>query len=389
MELLTGIGKLFLNPLLYWIVFLLAFMGWRRIKKERRQFGTKIYPLFKECQGTIFISIVFSIIVSLVAILIGLVMSFEMIVLIIIVTIILSVTGRTSFLSASYTLGITFVFMLLLPYVNIGALETYVHFQNVSIVQLLSLTLLMSIFLFAEAMLLGTRKGITFPEMKLSSRGKWIGQHRLKRAAFIPFFALLPMEQPDISLPIFPYFEVAGTGYGLIFLPFVIGTNYTVQGDLMADATKKIAQATWILSIIVLVIVLVSFYYPYVSILAFLVAIIGREWITYQHKKKDAYKRAIFTPLDEGVKVLAVLPGSPADRLDIKIGETITKVNGQRVRTSNAFYEALQNSGAFFKLDIIDHQGEIRFINSALYEEDHHELGVIFVETQKNYESNE
>src|SRR5690625_4028471 len=138
MELLTGIGKLFLNPLLYWIVFLLALMGWRRIKKERRQFGTKIYPLFKESQGTMVISAVFSIIISLVAILIGLVMSFEMIVLIIIVTIILSVTGRTSFLSASYTLGITFVFMLLLPYVNLGTLEAYVHFQDVSIVQLLS-----------------------------------------------------------------------------------------------------------------------------------------------------------------------------------------------------------------------------------------------------------
>ena len=386
MEILTGIGKLFLNPLFYWIIVLLALMGWRRIKKERRQFGTKIYPFFTECQGTMFISIVFSIIISLVAILVGMVMSFEAIVLFVIVTIIVSMTGRTSLLSASYTLGITFVLLLLLPYVNIGPLEAYVNFQDVTIIQLLTLTLLMSLLLFAEALLVSTKKGATFPEIELGSRGKWIGQHRIKRAVFIPFFVLLPVGQADLVLPVFPYFEVAGTGYSLILLPFIIGTNYTVRGELPVQAIKKLGLATWLVSVIVLLITLVSFYFPYVSIIAFLVAIIGKEWITYHFKKKDKYKRAIFTPLDEGVKVLALLPGSPAHRLEIKVGETIKKVNGQPIKTVNAFYEALQNSGAFFKLDIIDLQGEVRFIHSALYEEDHHELGVIFVESQSKYE---
>src|SRR5690625_467420 len=211
MEILTGIGKLFLNPLFYWIIVLLALMGWRRIKKERRQFGTKIYPFFTECQGTMFISIVFSIIISLVAILVGMVMSFEAIVLFVIVTIIVSMTGRTSLLSASYTLGITFVLLLLLPYVNIGPLEAYVNFQDVTIIQLLTLTLLMSLLLFAEALLVSTKKGATFPEIELGSRGKWIGQHRIKRAVFIPFFALLPVGQADLALPIFPYLDRKST----------------------------------------------------------------------------------------------------------------------------------------------------------------------------------
>ncbi len=44
------------------------------------------------------------------------------------------------------------------------------------------------------------------------------------------------------------------------------------------------------------------------------------------------------------------------------------------------FYQALQKSGAFFKLDIIDDAGEVRFVQSAFYEGDHHELGLIFTE---------
>lgn len=384
-EIISGIGKIFLNPLFYWMILLLFMMGWRRITRERRQFGTKIYPIFTECSGTLFISVVFSIMISLLAILIGFIMSLEMIIILIIVTIIVSLTGRTTFLSASYTFGLTFLLMTLLPYVGLGALESYVDFKQVTIVQLLSLTFIMTLLLFAEALLINSKKQVSFPEMRLGIRGKWIGQHRLKRVAFIPFFILLPVGQADLTLPLFPYFEYGGEGYQLILLPFIIGANYIVRSELPLEAARRLGQQTWMLSTVVLLIALSALYFPYISIVAFIVAIIGKEWIIYQHKKKDKYKPAIFTPLDQGIKVLALLPGTPADRLGIHVGETILKVNGQPIQTSHAFYAALQNSGAYFKLDVIDKQGEVRFINSAFYEEDHYELGIIFVEEPDKY----
>jgi len=379
-EIVIGVGKLFLNPLLYWIVLLFFIMGWRRIKRERRLFRTKIYPILTESKGTLLVSIVFSMIISLVAILVGMVFSYEIIFVLIVVTILVSLTGRTTFLSASYTLGLTFLFIVILQYLPLAGVEQYLDFNRVTIVQLLTIAFLLSLLLFAEALLLHRRNGANFPEMKLGLRGKWIGQHRLKRAAFIPFFALLPVDQANVILPLFPYFEYAHEGYQLILLPFIIGVNYTVQSDLPHVASKRLGQATWILSVIVMFIALVGLYFPYATIVAVLVAVIGKEWITYRHKKQDKYKQAIFTPLNKGVKVLAVLPESPAERIGIHIGETITKVNNQIIQTPTAFYEALQNSGASFKLDVIDERGEIRFINSVLYEEDHHELGVVFVE---------
>lgn len=380
LEVLKGIGKMFLNPLFYWVILLVLIMGWRRIKKERRQFGTKVFPLLTELKGTLSITIIFSILLSTTSILLGFMMTIEMIVLLIIVTIAVSITGRTTLLSSSYTLGITFILLLLLPNIKVGSLSTYVHFEDVTIIHLLSLVLFMAIALFAETILISSKKGASFPELTLGSRGLWIGQHRLKRLAFIPFMTLIPVEDPTLALPIFPYFQYADAGYSLIFIPFVIGANYTVRSLLPMDAGRKLGQANWVLAVLILLIVVVSMYIPYVSVVAVLVAIIGKEWIMYRHKKADKYKPAIFSPLNQGIKVLAMMPDSPADRLGIEIGETITKVNGQAIHTSTQFYEALQNSGAFFKLDILDHQGEVRFINSALYEEDHHELGIIFVD---------
>ena len=65
MEIAKGIGKIFLNPLFYWSILFLFLISWRRIAKERRQFGTKIFPLLSECRGTLHVSFIFSIIISL------------------------------------------------------------------------------------------------------------------------------------------------------------------------------------------------------------------------------------------------------------------------------------------------------------------------------------
>ncbi len=383
MEIAKGIGKIFLNPLFYWSILFLFLISWRRIAKERRQFGTKIFPLLSECRGTLHVSFIFSIIISLLTIFVGIVMSFEMIVIIVLVSIVVSMLGKSSFLSASYTLGITFLLITILPNINLGVVNNYLSFETPSIIQLLSLGILLAIMLFAEALLIRSKTGMSFPEMTLGDRGKWIGQHRLNRVAFIPFFVLLPVNHVELVLPLFPYFEYDGAGYQLVLLPFLIGVNYTVRSELPVVAARRLSQCTWILSVVVLFVVLAGLYYPLALAIAFILAIVGREWLMYQHKKHDRYKPATFVPLDKGLKVLALLPGTPGDRLDIHVGETIRKVNDHPIQTPKEFYEALQNSGAFFKLDIIDMRGEVRFITSAFYEEDHYELGIVFVQEEK------
>lgn len=386
-EILKGIGKIFLQPLLYWIIILYMITSYRRIKRERRQFGSKVFDMFAEGKNTLGISLVFSIIVSIFSIGFGFVLSYEVIIVLFLVTLLLSVTGRLTVLSASYTLGMTFIIVIILQYSNIDIFSSYRIKEELATIQYFSLATLTGLFLLIEALLVSSQLTKTFPRLSKSERGKWVGEHQLKRLAVIPFFALLPVDGTQGIIPIFPHFEVGDQYFSLILLPYIIGYQYFVQGELPHKIAKKLGQLTLLLSMIVLALAIASLFYPLLTIFAIVVAILGREWIMFRHRLQDRKKAAYFTPVNKGVKVLGIYPNSPAERLGIDIGEIILKVNDEIVEDTEQFYEALRNSGPYFKLDIIDHQGEVRFLKGAFYEEDHYKLGLIFPE--KPYFKNE
>lgn len=83
--------------------------------------------------------------------------------------------------------------------------------------------------------------------------------------------------------------------------------------------------------------------------------------------------------------VLGIIPNTPADDLELKIGEIITKVNGIPVKHVLDFYEALQKP-RICKMEIIGLNGEIRFDQRASYEGEHHELGILFVQDEHEHE---
>src|SRR5690625_420548 len=186
-ELMKGIGRVFLNTLLYWSFLLILFVGYKRIQRERNNFGVKIFDVFSEWKNTWMISILTGLFISLLTIGLGLVFSYETILILSIIVIILSISFRLSLLSASYTIVITFLLILLssllLRFQKVIDIDLY------SMIDFTSLVILLGIFLIAEAILLRTvSREETFPDLSLSDRGIWIGQHRLKKLTIIPFF---------------------------------------------------------------------------------------------------------------------------------------------------------------------------------------------------------
>lgn len=75
--------------------------------------------------------------------------------------------------------------------------------------------------------------------------------------------------------------------------------------------------------------------------------------------------------------MLAVLPGSPAEELGIRAGESIVKVNGVPVPTKEDLHAALRINPAFCKLEVLNLAGESKFLQRAIYAGDHHQLGAI------------
>lgn len=376
-EIAKGIGKVFLNPLLYWTFILLILAGYRRIKRERLDFGFKIFDVFAEWKRTWILSLVTGIILSFIIIGVGITFSYETLLLLCIITILLSLTLRFTMLSVGYTIGITYLLLLFLP--SLLDRQSYLPADLFTQTNFTGLSLLLGLFLLVEAILLRTiKRNDSFPSIIIGSRGLPIGQHRLKKLGFIPFFALVPAGMITPFAPFWPYFSIGETSYSFVLVPFIIGVDYLVRGKLPQLAARKLAKSTIYLAVVVLLIATASIFVAWLSLVAVLVAIIGKEWIRYDHKAKDQRGLAYFHPLNEGLKVLGVIPGSPAERLEILIGETIAKVNGKKVNSADEFYLALQENGATFKLDILDEAGEVRFLQSALYEGDHYELGLVF-----------
>src|SRR5699024_9067399 len=75
----------------------------------------KVYDVFSEWRYTWKASVLFGLGLSLVTVRAGMVFSYEVLLLLSAVIIILSITGKLTFLSASYTIGITYLFLLILP----------------------------------------------------------------------------------------------------------------------------------------------------------------------------------------------------------------------------------------------------------------------------------
>src|SRR5690625_8045844 len=80
-EFVIAIGKVFLNPLLYWVILFMMIVGYNRVKRERLQFGSKVFDYFTERKNTRSLSICAGLVISLLSLGIGVVFTYETIML--------------------------------------------------------------------------------------------------------------------------------------------------------------------------------------------------------------------------------------------------------------------------------------------------------------------
>lgn len=380
-EIVKGIGKLFLNPLIYWAFLLIFFSGLRRTRKERNNFGYKLVDNFSEWKGTGFTAIIAGVLLSCLCIGLGVVFSYETLALLCIVSIVVSLSLRFTMLSPSYTIGFTVILLLFMP--TIINNQTYVTSNLFNDINIVGLSILIGAFLIVESILIQrTRRDETYPDLILGQRGKWIGMHHIKKLSIIPFFTLVPSGLITPFADYWPYISMDGETYSLLLFPFLLGFDHGVKGVLPEQAAQRIGKKIGLLGFVVLLLAIGSIYYWGLAIVAAVLAILGREFVSYKHRVRDGGMQAFFNRNHRGLAVMAIIPNTPADRLDIQIGETISKVNGLSINDVNEFYQALQKSGAFFKLEVLDISGEPRLLQSALYQNDHHELGIVFVRDQ-------
>jgi hypothetical protein len=203
----------------------------------------------------------------------------------------------------------------------------------------------------------------------------------------LPVLFLVPGGELTSSLPWWPALPINGEPFLLMFIPFFIGFNQRVQGSLPRESIKVTGQRVIWLGVSTVILSIISLWFTLAAFIAVFVAMVGREFISIRQRMNDDSAAFYFSKRDQGLMILGVLPQSPAAKMNLQVGEMVMKVNGHAVKTVEELYHSLQKNRAYCKLEIIDFNGEIRFVQCALYDGEHHELGILFVQNEKKWET--
>ncbi|WP_163536477.1 PDZ domain-containing protein [Gracilibacillus sp. YIM 98692] len=371
--------RLFMQPLFYLFFLLILLRGYLQIKKDRRNFGVKVHSYFHETKHTWSISFFIGFILSLLSVTLGFSTTLAFGVLLAIIVFLTSWLIRYTWLSASISFPLVFALIYLMPIYG----QQYIPSQwqgLFSNLDLLLFVMLLAIFLLAEAWILSRFKvHDSYPELVESKRGKYQGQHRVKKLTMIPFFTLVPGGFIEPITDTWPILEIGGETYGLLILPYLVGFEYLFKSDVPKYNVKLLSSRLILLSVFVLLLAIVGYFYPIFLWAAIFVAFIGKVVIQGTFSNSQKRRTAFFQPGGEGLLVLGVLPHTAAVELGLEPGDRIVKVNDHHVQTQEEFYQEVQKNRAFCKLSIKDIHGELRLSQRALYEGEHHELGVLFI----------
>lgn len=107
-----------------------------------------------------------------------------------------------------------------------------------------------------------------------------------------------------------------------------------------------------------------------------IVTLFGHEFIYLRERFSEKRKDPVFVSDERGIKVLAVVPETPAAEMGIRPGYTIQKVNGIRVHTMEEVEKALATS-AYSKFELLDERNDHQILHTAIYEDTPKHLGMI------------
>lgn len=391
-DLLYSTVQVLLNPLLYLFVLFIYLQYRKQMALERQLFAVRLHAPLTQTLRAIGWGGVTGLVVSLAAAGLGIVVQASDILLTGFVAICLAFF-RLRYLCLAYGAGVVTLLHLVAllwsqPAQLPGVGLVWGWLSEVRPAPLLALVALLHL---AEALLVrafGHRDAS--PLFISSKRGRIVGAYQLQSFWLAPLFLFVPTDAPTgLAGPLYPgwpLFSPGGDGaafYALLLLPVVTGFSDWTHAMTPQQKVRESSRFLFLYALLLLGMAITAAWLPPLAVLAALFAVVGHEALVWFSRHREQSLPPVFIPSPKGIKVLDVIPGSPADELGIQPGEMIVKVNGIAVREKEDLYPALQANPAFCKLEVLTHQQEVKFLQCAVYAGHHHQLGIIVVPDEK------
>ncbi|MDP4163988.1 MAG: PDZ domain-containing protein, partial [Bacillota bacterium] len=347
---------------------------------ERKNFHVRAFDAYFELRQLVPLGLVIGLGLSVLIVGAGLVVPFAVIVLIAFFTFLWNLTANIRLMAPAYTVGAAFFATIIIAERKWHIPIFTKSFESISHKVYPSVAVLLALLLLAEGILILKNGSFgTSPKLIKSKRGQRVGVHEVKRLWLLPVFLLIPGDALHLPFSWWPIFSLGGEKFSLLLVPFAIGFHQRIQSMLPKDAIQTHGKRLIGHGLVTLLLSIAGYWYPLASIATVGFAVIGREILALRQRMHEESLPFYFSKKDRGLMILGIIPASPAAKMGLQVGELITKVNGVNITNEKEFYEALQKNRAHCKLEVIDTNDQIRFVQRALYEGDHHELGILFV----------
>lgn len=379
---LNAFLHLWIQPFFYIGILLVVLQYRRQVQLERRLFSTKLHSLIGETYKTVLWGLAGGIIASLLMTLLGAFIQPEAIFFVWVITFLLMLI-RVRFICLAYTTGILGILQAILSLVPSEAIPSGMTWLTNPLMKLSipSMLAVVAVLHLVEALLVRVRgsKAAT-PIFYEGKRGKVVGGFHLQGFWPVPLLMLLPMAGGSVSsIPWAPLFggEWMQSGWTIAVLPVMLGFTEMTISKLPKEKARVSSNLLMVYSVIVFLAALAAEHWGWMVLVASIVTVGLHEGMVLYSSRQEAQSAPLFVHGPNGLKILAVLPGTPAEELGLQTGEVIQKVNGVRVGSKDELHAALRLNSAFCKLEVLNLQGMTKFAQRALFSGDHHQLGIL------------
>ncbi|SDE50899.1 hypothetical protein SAMN02799630_05604 [Paenibacillus sp. UNCCL117] len=382
---LHALAQLFLQPFYYVGILFIVLQYRRQVALERRLFSTKLHGLLSETWRTVLWGWLGGLGASVLMAGVGATISPDAVILLWLLSLLLMLV-RVRYLCWAYAVGAIGVLQAIagiLPGFRTSESWRWLAEPLLSL-QMPALLALVAILHLAEAVFVrmqGARFGM--PLFVETKRGKIVGGYRLQGFWPMTLFLLVPLQQAGGG-PALPWTPLLGgeawlNGWTIIGFPVMIGFSEMTISRLPQLKARASSGLLFLYAAAVLGLAALSAWLPFFTIPACLLAIGLHEGMIWYSRWDESRRVPIFTQDRKGLKILAILPGSPAEELGLKAGEIVAKVNGAPVRNKQELHQAFQLNPAFCRLEILDDAGEKRLLKRGIFAGEHHQLGIVLV----------
>ena len=382
LEVLTAASLFFLNPLFVATLIVAVFLGYMRVKRERRSFRVRLMPGFTELKRLLSESWPYALILSILISGVGLVVDSGWLVLFCIAAFVGLLSFYYKITSPIYFAAVAYFTIFFLDryagdFVFRGWSPTEVNlFGDLAI----TVAIIAGLLLVTEGALIsrfGDRD--TSPFLKKTKRGLHATVFKTKRLWLLPVLFIVPGELVTVYLPFWPQFTLGESAFTFIPVPLIIGFSQVVRSSYPNIIFPKIGHGVIAIGTVVLVLGVSSIWLPILGVVAILVGVVGRVVFSIVISLRERNGAFIVAPKSTGVVIAGVLPDSPGDKMGLLPGECIRSVNGLEVTNERELYDAIQINAAHCRLQVLGRDGEVRLMQQVIYRHDHHRLGILVI----------